>query len=524
MRLRLRLRLTWWRRSLAVRVIASTLIASTLALTLLGMLLLGRVTDGLLASRQQSALSEASAGLSDAQRIVASAASATTTTSSSVLVDSIVTTLSARAGQPALYEVLLLASPSALSSAPERGTNLVLESSVPKALRSTVARGSHQAWTYTTIRYLNGHEVTGLVVGAPLLIQGDGTYELYHLYPLTQEEQTLDLVRSAVLVTGALLTILLGVIAWLVTSQVVAPIRAAAVTAERLAAGRLSERLAVRGQDDLARLALSFNEMASALQEQIRRLESLSRVQQRFVSDVSHELRTPLTTVRMAADMIFDARGTLDDATARAAELLQNQLDPFEALLADLLEISRFDAGAASLDLERVDIAALARTALQALEPVAAQRGSVLNLHTQTEATYATVDQRRVTRILRNLIANAVEHGEGKPIDVTVASDADVVAIGVRDHGMGLKPGEASLVFNRFWRADPSRRRSLGGTGLGLSISFEDARLHGGWLDAWGAPGRGANFRLVLPREPQGEVSHGLLPLDPDDVEAGVER
>lgn len=515
-------RLTWWRRSLAVRVIASTLIASSLALTLLGMLLLGRVTDGLLSARQQSALSESSAGLADAQSIVASSATGVST-SSTVLADNIVTALSARAGQPALYEVLLLASPTALSSAPERGTNLVLESSIPKALRKMVATASHQAWTYTTIRYLNGRAVTGLVVGAPLLIPSDGTYELYHLYPLTQEQQTLDLVRSAVFVTGALLTVLLGVIAWVVTSQVVAPIRAAATTAERLASGRLTERLAVRGQDDLARLAISFNEMAAALQDQIRRLETLSRLQQRFVSDVSHELRTPLTTVRMAADMLYDSRSTLDDASARAAELLQNQLDRFESLLADLLEISRFDAGAASLDIERTDITATTRSAIAGLEQAAAQHGSPINLHTHLEATYASVDQRRVMRILRNLIANAIEHGEGRPIDISVASDEQVVAVSVRDHGLGLKPGEASLVFNRFWRADPSRRRSMGGTGLGLSISYEDARLHGGWLDAWGAPGRGANFRLVLPRDAGIEVTYGLLPLDPDDVDGTEE-
>ena len=511
-------RLTWWRRSLAVRVIASTLIASSLALALLGMLLLGRVTDGLLSSRQQTALSAAAAGLADAQSIVASSASSQTT-SSTLLADNIVTALSARAGQPALYEVLLLASQSALSSAPERGTNLVLASSVPKKLRSAVEQATNQSWTYTTIRYLNGRSVTGLVVGAPLLVPGDGTYELYHLYPLTQEQQTLDLVRSAVIVTGALLTLLLGVIAWVVTSQVVAPIRAAAATAERLASGRLTERLAVRGQDDLARLAISFNEMAAALQDQIRRLESLSRVQQRFVSDVSHELRTPLTTVRMAADMLYDSRATLDDAAARAAELLQTQLDRFELLLSDLLEISRFDAGAASLDVERTDITATTRSAIAALETVAAQHGCAINVHSHLEATYASVDQRRVTRILRNLIANAIEHGEGRPIDVSIASDEAVVAVAVRDYGQGLKPGEASLVFNRFWRADPSRRRSLGGTGLGLSISYEDARLHGGWLDAWGAPGRGANFRLVLPRDAGADVTYGLLPLDPDDAE-----
>ena len=513
---------TWWRSSLAVRVIASTLLASLLSLTLLGLLLLGRVTDGLLQSRQQSALSEASAGLADAQRIVTS--SAASGTSPTVLVDSIVTALAARAGQPPLYDVLLLATPQAMATAPERGTNLVLESSIPSELRTVVSSASRQAWTYTTIRYLDGHSVTGLVVGAPILITGAGGYELYTLYPLTQEQQTIDLVRSAVLVTGALLLILLSAISWLVTSQVVAPIRAAAATAERLRAGRLTERLAVRGQDDLAKLAIAFNEMAAALQEQIRRLETLSRLQQRFVSDVSHELRTPLTTVRMAADMLYDSKDELDEATARASELLVNQLDRFESLLSDLLEISRFDAGAAVLEIERVDMVALVRNAVHALEPVAAKRGSAVTVTSAIESVLASVDSRRVDRILRNLIANAIEHGEGQPIEITIASDEDIVAIGVRDNGLGLKPGEAALVFNRFWRSDPSRKRTLGGTGLGLSISLEDARLHGGWLEAWGAPRRGANFRLVLPRQAGGDVTHGLLPLDPDEQVEVVSR
>lgn len=515
--MRIRGPLSWWRSSLAVRVIASTLLMSTLSLTLLGLLLLGRVTDGLLQSRQQSALSESTAGLADAQRIVASTAASGT--SPTALVDSIVTALAARAGQPALYDVLLLAAPQAIATAPERGTNLVLASSIPRELRRVVSSASRQAWTYTTIRYLDGRAVTGLVVGSPFLIPDVGEYELYALYPLTQEQRTIDLVRSAVLVTGALLLILLSVIAWLVASQVVAPIRAAAATAERLRSGRLTERLAVRGQDDLARLAIAFNEMAAALQEQIRRLETLSRLQQRFVSDVSHELRTPLTTVRMAADMLYDSKDNLDEATGRASELLVNQLDRFEALLSDLLEISRFDAGAAVLEIERIDVVSFVRNAVAALEPVAARRGSSMTVDSQGETVFASIDPRRVDRILRNLLANAVEHGEGGPVEVTIASDEEVVAIGVRDHGLGLKPGEAALVFNRFWRSDPSRKRTLGGTGLGLSIALEDARLHGGWLEAWGAPGKGANFRLVLPRESGADVTHGLLPLDPNEVQ-----
>jgi two-component system sensor histidine kinase MtrB len=136
-------------------------------------------------------------------------------------------------------------------------------------------------------------------------------------------------------------------------------------------------------------------------------------------------------------------------------------------------------------------------------------------------AVVAEYDPRRVDRILRNLLANAIEHGEGRPIDVVVAASDDAVAIAVRDHGAGLRPGESSLVFNRFWRADPARVRSIGGTGLGLPIAMEDARLHGGWLQAWGAPGDGACFRLTLPRRAGDELTSSPLPLEPVDALTG---
>ncbi|MGR6997896.1 histidine kinase dimerization/phospho-acceptor domain-containing protein [Yinghuangia aomiensis] len=155
---------------------------------------------------------------------------------------------------------------------------------------------------------------------------------------------------------GVFLVLLLVAIAALVTRQVVTPVRMAAWIAERLAAGRLEERMRPNGEDDLARLGSSFNKMASTLQNKIRQLEDLSRMQRRFVSDVSHELRTPLTTVRMAADVLHEARGNFDPAVSRSAELLQTQLDRFEALLSDLLEISRFDAAAAVLESDALDL------------------------------------------------------------------------------------------------------------------------------------------------------------------------
>jgi two-component system, OmpR family, sensor histidine kinase MtrB len=511
-----------WRRSLLLRVTVTTLILSMVVMTVLGFLLLSRVTTGLLDSAERTAVTEASAGLADAQRISVAATSGTSAASPASVVDTIVASLAARAGTPPQYEVLLLAGETS-GAAPERGTNLVSDTSVPPALRETVLLTERQSWTYTEIRYLDGRSAPGLVVGAPLAITDVGTYELYYLFPLTNEESTLDLVRSTVIGTGILLVVLLGAVAAIVTRQVVAPVRSAARVAEQFSEGHLRERMTVRGEDDLARLAMAFNDMAASLEQQIHRLEELSAVQQRFVSDVSHELRTPLTTIRMAADLLFESRGELDPPTARSAELLQNQLDRFENLLGDLLEISRYDAGAALLDLETVDLASLVRRAVDSARPLADRRGSEMTVTALIDPCPVECDPRRVDRILRNLLDNAVEHGEGEPIDITVAGDGGAVAVTVRDHGVGLTDADIAHVFDRFWRADPARARTTGGTGLGLSIAREDTRLHAGWLEAWGSPGQGACFRLTLPCRAEVTLESSPLPLVPEDAAVALE-
>ena len=279
------------------------------------------------------------------------------------------------------------------------------------------------------------------------------------------------------LLGGGCLILLFAGIAWLVTRQIVQPVRHTANIAEMLAAGRLQERLAIRGTDELATLGISFNKMADSLQRQIRELEDLSRVQRRFVSDVSHELRTPLTTVRMAADVLHAARADFPPAVARSAELLQHELDRFEALLVDLLEISRHDARAAVLEADSVDVTDLVASLVDLSRNHAERTGCTLVTDLPEAPVLAEVDARRIQRVVRNLVNNALEHGERQPVLVTVRADADAVAISVRDHGVGLRPGESTLVFNRFWRADAARARSSGGTGLGLAIALEDARL-----------------------------------------------
>jgi two-component system sensor histidine kinase MtrB len=517
--------LTFWRRSIQARVVVSTLVLSAVVVSGVGWLLLQQTRDGLLRHRVDVVVNEVEAEVAFTQdRLEAARGTEVDATQQRAdLIEPVI-----EAGESRGYTVAL--------GGPE-GTGLDLDSggvhrtsgldlsSVPERLEAHfdgVNRST--AWTYTRIVRTtdDGTEVSqpGIVVGSQVQLPADGqTYTLYFLFPLTEEEETLGLVTRALLTAAGLLLVLVAGLTWLVTRHVVTPVRMARRVAERLASGRLQERMLVSGEDDLARLATSFNQMASNLQQQIRQLEELSWVQRRFVSDVSHELRTPLTTVRMAGDVLHDARSDFDPATARAAELLQEELDRFETLLVDLLEISRFDAGAAVLDLEDVNLLDVAHRVVDAARPLADQRGVLVVVEQPDHPVRAQVDVRRVERILRNLVANAIDHAfpddPQRPIVVRMESDDHAAAITVRDRGVGLAPGESAMVFNRFWRSDPARARSSGGTGLGLAISLEDAHLHGGWLQAWGRPGEGAQFRLTLPRWAGAPLRHSPLPLVP---------
>ncbi len=513
-----------WRRNLQLRVVAGTLLMSMAVVLLLGFVVIGQVRNGLLDAKGKAAQTQAAGGFAAAQeKANASLAPGTegpdgmtaNTSWRTELVDQL-----ASGGKNAFNVVALSAdsvSEGAGSRAP-RGSGSVEAASVPERLRQDVGKGQGAFQTYSLIRYSNGNESQpGLVVGKRLYDIDQQAYELYYLFPLTQEEKSLTLVKTTLATAGLFVVVLLGAIAWFVVRQVVTPVRMAAGIAERLSAGKLQERMKVTGEDDIARLGEAFNKMAQNLQLKIQQLEELSRMQRRFVSDVSHELRTPLTTVRMAADVIHEARADFDPVTARSAELLGDQLDRFESLLSDLLEISRFDAGAAALEAEPIDLRAVVHRVIGGAEPLAERKGSRILVIGDDQPVIAEADARRVERVLRNLVVNAVEHGEGRDVVVRMGVAQGAVAVAVRDYGVGLKPGEATRVFNRFWRADPARARTTGGTGLGLSIAVEDARLHGGWLQAWGEPGGGSQFRLTLPRTADEPLRGSPIPLEPED-------
>jgi two-component system sensor histidine kinase MtrB len=518
-----------WHRSLQLRVVGTTLLISASVIAVLGFFLTEQINSGLWnnardAARAQtvSALDNARAlpGLSDfpsngqvATQFMTSAGNALQPT--------------ANGTTPPYYVMVGLNETTFGDSAGYFSWDSSVNANLPQQLlndvqqeqMADVTRGEAETQLYyvpTTLTFNDsGQTEPAIAFGAPI---GD-YYQLYLVFPLTQEAQALQLVQTALIGVGIALVALLAAIASLVTRWVVLPVRHAARAAQRLSAGRLDERMPVGGADDLAALATSFNDMAQSLQDKLRELEELSNAQRQFVSDVSHELRTPMTTIRMAAEVLYESREQLDAPSARSAELLQSQTERFEVLLTDLLEISRHDANVATLDAEAADMCDIVRRSADDAQQLAERRACRIEFRLPVEACVAEVDRRRVERILRNLLVNAVEHGEGRDVVVTVAADSDTVAVAVRDHGVGLGPGEDQRVFERFWRADPARARTTGGTGLGLAIALEDARLHGGWLQSWGERGKGSVFRLTVPRVAGQPIAGSPLPLEPDEAE-----
>lgn len=510
-------RVVWrWRSSMQLRVVTSALVVGVLTVGALGAYLTDAMRDGLYERRAAELDQESAQSTQQARRTLDASPASTPTEAQSLLFDlfsMLQTTGSSR-------DVFLWQSGgSGTVGFLDQSTDQQLDGLVSPEMRAaTVAADGEQYLQSVAIPVDPAHPessgvVPGIVVGSTVEVPVAGTYELYYLYDLEADQETLRFLQSVLLVGALVLLALLVGITALVTRQAVLPVRQAASVAERLADGRLDERLPVKGHDEMASLAHSFNEMAQSLQEQIGRMEELSMLQRRFVSDVSHELRTPLTTIRMASEVLHASREDFDPVSRRSTELLQAQLDRFEDLLADLLEISRFDAGAAVLDAERRDLRDVVNAAVDHAAPLAERKGVWLSVHLGDEPVTADIDPRRVERIVRNLVVNAIEHAEERPVEITVEGDGHAVAVTVRDHGVGMTTDEVQHVFDRFWRADPARARTTGGTGLGLAISLEDAHLHGGWLEAWGRPGRGASFRLTLPRRAGIRLQSSPLPL-----------
>jgi two-component system sensor histidine kinase MtrB len=506
-----------FRSSLQFRAALTTVALSGIALTLVGGFLSYSIGNGLYSTRVEQILLESERASVDVQNTFA-ASNVTDEFGLQSLMNAVIPNLESTTTSDS-RRVALLRSPN------QTGT-LFLQSPVsvdldtaviPSELRNAV-RKSPEILSYQSIGLpTSAGTHPGLAVGSQIDVPLAGAYELYLVFDLQSEQDTLDFVQRTLIAAGLVIILLIAAVSYFVTGWIVRPVKVAAEVSERLAEGSLDERLPERGSDVIAVLARSFNRMAESLQSQINKLASVSKMQQRFVSDVSHELRTPLTTIKLAGDVIFAQRDKLEPAAKRSAELMHDQIDRFQTLLNDLLEISRYDAGAVTADFELTDMNGVVGMAISGLEPLAASKGSEIQIVIPSGPADGEFDSRRIERLIRNLLANAIEHGEGRPIQVAVGVNETAIAVCVTDRGIGMTRTQVDRVFDRFWRADPARKRTSGGTGLGLAISLEDAHLHNGWLQVWAKPNQGASFRLTLPRKQGVVFSTSPLPLPPRD-------
>ena len=491
-----------WKESLQFRALGTAGIMMFLSFLMVGWSLSSQIASSLFENQKAQALEESTSGFRNVQSVLDSS-EARSDSEIRRNVSRTLTVLDAGSSGKRNWILVPLEGQGKQGFIPEQSSNNSLNSSsIPNDFKETVRDKDGIFWqtsTVTTVENNRERTYPVLIVGTHISISQNPNYGLFLVYDMTDSSATIAHINF-VLFGGfcALLGVVLSVV-WIVTRFVVRPITQTAITAEKLAAGDLDQRVSVNGEHQAARLGYSFNLMADSLQEKIVQLERLSTLQQRFVSDVSHELRTPLATVRLGTELLYDSRGDMERTLSRTVELLHDQVDRFQLMLADLLEISRFDAGSAMLTIDTEDFMRVLSNILQEALPHLERTNTKLNVHTSHESIMVDMDRVRIERVLRNLLYNAIEHGESRPIDVYVGANATNLGVAVRDHGIGLSEDEAVQVFNRFWRADTSRKRTLGGTGLGLSIAAEDVRLHGGTIEAWGEKGRGACFTMNLP-------------------------
>ena len=355
--------------------------------------------------------------------------------------------------------------------------NLGLEQ-VPRHLRRLVQNGrlAYQRRTVAGQHYL--------IVGGPV---GKRT-ELYYFFSEQNLRHELAVLRNILLVGGGILVLLAAFAGAILARRTLRPVARASEAAHSLAEGLLETRLPVEGRDEFGTWAQSFNEMAEALEEKIAALSAAQARERRFTADVAHELRTPLAALVGEASLLSEHLDRMPPESRRPAELLISDVGRLRALVEDLMEISRLDAGAEAVNSEPVDLATLTSAIVRA-------RGWDGRVRLDADETAIETDPRRVERILSNLIGNALEHG-GDRADVRVGRENGRAFVEISDHGPGIPPEHVPHLFERFYKADPSR--SGRGSGLGLAIAQENARLLGGAIEVWSEPGMGSRFTLRL--------------------------
>ncbi len=387
----------------------------------------------------------------------------------------------------------------------ETTTISLSEASVPAGVRRRVSE-SRVAWVRT-----------GSGRGAQVVVGGripDGP-SLFLFFPLDDLAADIDLLRNVLAGASGVLVLVSAGIGALAARGLLRPLRQARSAVHRLEVGIYDTRLPEEGRDEFADLAHSFNRMADALEKSLADLRALEASHRRFVSDVAHELRTPLTALTTSADVLEAHTGGLDDQGRRAAHLLVVESRRLASLVEDLMEISRLDAGVAHMQWEQVELGAVVMGAVG----LRGWTGKVRVLASGPAHTWA--DRRRLDAVVANLVGNALEHG-APPVTVTIGSDERSVRLAVSDAGPGIPPEHLPHLFDRFYKADPSRPRSSG-SGLGLAIARENARLHGGDVTVVSERTRGTVFTVVLPRRSEPPAADGAAPVVAPPLPAGDE-
>ncbi|MFF9471543.1 ATP-binding protein [Streptomyces roseolus] len=316
---------------------------------------------------------------------------------------------------------------------------------------------------------------------------------LYAVMELGEDEANIEALVTAAR-DGAVPALAIALIPALIAARgVLRPVRELRHAAASMGRGRLDTRIHAKGSDELADLARTFNESAAELERSVTELRRAEARARRFASDVSHELRTPLAGMLAVTEVLDEDAGTLDDDTARAVRLISAETVKLAVLVEDLMEISRFDARAAELHTDEVDVADCVRKTLSSRRWTDPQQVHAL----LDEGIRARLDPRRFDVVVANLVGNALRHGRA-PVTVRVRADGGTLVVQVSDRGPGIHPDVLPHVFERFYKADPARARSAG-SGLGLAITEENVRLHGGTVEAANQPAGGAVFTVRIP-------------------------
>ncbi|WP_291463836.1 MtrAB system histidine kinase MtrB [Actinomyces sp.] len=504
------------RHSLSAKLAVAITLAALVLLLVFGIIVASQLRSSMFETRKDAILADASLRFSSAQSVFSSSTATSPDQVQESARGALASLKASAAGAGATNVALLRSEGSTASLRINQIEDEQMRGLITPQMREAVAQGGAQ-WQSVGIRASDSDKVSpGILVGTQVQLPRAGTHELYILYSLAADQRQVDVVLR-VLVLSALpiiVTLPIGVFALL--HRLLLPVRLTVSAATKAAEGDLDVRVEVHGADEMAALGRAFNAMTSSLQDTISRYDELAKLQQRFVSDVSHELRTPLTTIRMAEDIVWDNREDLPAHARRSAELLHDQTERMEQMLADLLEISRYDAASALLDAEERDLRPIVTRVVEACAELAQRQGVPVEVVAPARAA-AEIDERRIERVIRNLVRKAIEHADGTRVTITVATSATDVACRVRDRGVGMTQEVADHVFDRFYRADTARARTTGGTGLGLAIATEDVAIHGGRLQAYGEPGKGASFLMTLPKHAGDEIASWPLALWEDE-------